>query len=367
MKKATKIIRKCIPTPAAVILAVFVISALVYILSVSITPFADFINGSVSAALRLFLAKLTGFLPFSLFELLICLLPIALVSAVVFGFFRRGLSCVRYLVTLISVIALLLSTYIFSFGIAYRASPVSRKLGITEGSEISKEELTEVFVRVRDRVNAYAELIDSESGVSVMPYSMDTLSEKISEAYSALALDYPDVATFSSRAKPVLLSTVMSSMRITGIYSPFTGEANINMEYPDYNLPFTVAHEFAHQRGIARENEANFISHLVCTYSPDPFVQYSGYLSLYEYLASALYSLDPELYTELSGELSSLARADILASREVSSRYKDSMLGKINTAANDIYLKTNGTEGVISYNFVVRLAVAYYNNGQSSD
>jgi hypothetical protein len=149
-------------------------------------------------------------------------------------------------------------------------------------------------------------------------------------------------------------------MGITGIFSPFTGEANINIEYPDYSLPFTAAHEFAHQRGIAREDEANFIAHLVCVSSEDEFVRYSGYLYLYEYLASALYSADKELYSELAKALSATARADILASREVSAKYSLSTLGKINDKANDLYLKSNGTEGIISYNLVVLLAVEYY-------
>ncbi|MBQ7363440.1 MAG: DUF3810 domain-containing protein [Clostridia bacterium] len=360
MKKVTKTIRKCIPTPSLILFAVFILSALVYILSVNITAFADFINSTVSRALRFLLSSLTGFLPFSLFELLLILLVPALVIALIFGLTRRGLGRIRFIAVALSVISLLLSTYIFSFGIAYRASPISESLGLSEEEEISEEELTEVFILVRDEVNKCAEGLTAPSGASEMGYSMDELSEKISAAYLALSEDYPDVHTFSSRAKPVLASTVMSSMRITGIYSPFTGEANVNMEYPDYNLPFTVAHEFAHQRGIARENEANFIAHLVCAYSSDPYVRYSGYLSLYEYLASALYSLDAELYSELSAELSAVARTDILASRDVSAKYKGSTLGKINDKANDIYLKTNGTEGVVSYSFVVRLAVAYY-------
>ena len=48
----------------------------------------------------------------------------------------------------------------------------------------------------------------------------------------------------------------------------------------------------AHQRGIAREDEANFIAFLVCMASDDPYIRYSGYLEVYEYVASSLYSDD---------------------------------------------------------------------------
>ena len=153
----------------------------------------------------------------------------------------------------------------------------------------------------------------------------------------------------------------MSDMGITGIYSYFTGEANINMSYPDYNLPYVVAHEFAHQRGFARENEANFVAYLVCIFSDDPYIQYGGYLSMYEYLSSALYRTDKELYSTVLSELNLNARADIAASSAVTIAHRDSFLNKLMDRVNDTYLKANGTEGVISYSYVVRLAVAYYN------
>ena len=152
----------------------------------------------------------------------------------------------------------------------------------------------------------------------------------------------------------------MSDAGITGIYSFFTGEPNINMDYPDYSLPFTVAHEFAHQRGICREDEANFMAFLVCVSSSDPYIRYSGYLNLYGYLAGSLYRADSEKYKELSLMLLDNAQLDRAAYSEVSRAHSDSWFNKLNDRLNDSYLKFNGTEGVVSYSYVVRLAVAYY-------
>ena len=145
-----------------------------------------------------------------------------------------------------------------------------------------------------------------------------------------------------------------------GIYSFFTGESNVNVEYPDYNLPFTTAHEMAHQRGIARENEANFIAFLVCISSDDAYIRYSGYLSMLEYFLSAAYSTDKAVYPDLFATISENAIEDIRASNAVTLAHKDSLIGKINDKLNDNYLKFNGTEGVISYGYVVRLTVGYY-------
>ena len=52
-----------------------------------------------------------------------------------------------------------------------------------------------------------------------------------------------------SKAKIILNSKLLSYTNITGIYSPFTGEANINTNQPSTSIPFTILHEMAHQRG----------------------------------------------------------------------------------------------------------------------
>jgi hypothetical protein len=187
------------------------------------------------------------------------------------------------------------------------------------------------------------------------------MSAKLIHAYGLMNEEYVLLTNYKSRVKSVYFSTVMSDLGISGIYSFFTGEANVNVEYPDYCLPFTAAHELAHQRGICRENEANFVAFLVCIASDDDYIRYSGYLQMYEYLASALYRASPEKYYEIYYQLSDVAKADVRAANAVYQKHKDSILGKINERLDDAYLKANGTEGVVSYGYVVRLAVGYYN------
>ena len=134
---------------------------------------------------------------------------------------------------------------------------------------------------------------------------------------------------------------------------------NINVNFPDYTIPYTAAHEMAHQRGIAREDEANFIAFLVCISSDDAYIRYSGYLNLYEYVASSLYSADPELYFEARGQLPMTVRYEMSAYSKFFDKYRDSVAGEVSGTINDLYLKGNGTEGTRSYGLVVDLAVAY--------
>ena len=57
----------------------------------------------------------------------------------------------------------------------------------------------------------------------------------------------------------------MSALDFTGIYCPYTGESNVNVDSPACLLPSTAAHELAHQRSIALEQECNFLAILACT------------------------------------------------------------------------------------------------------
>ena len=55
---------------------------------------------------------------------------------------------------------------------------------------------------------------------------------------------------------------MLSYLGISGIFIPFTCEANVNATLPDWEIPFTACHELAHQRGFAREDEANYVGYL---------------------------------------------------------------------------------------------------------
>ena len=159
-----------------------------------------------------------------------------------------------------------------------------------------------------------------------------------------------------------MLSELMNYTHITGVYSYFTGEANIDIAFPDYTIPFTAAHELAHQRGIAREDEANFIAFLVCTESDDPYIRYSGYLYVYNYVASALYKTDYELYKSAYFSLPEDIRLEKIAYSKFFDKYRDSVASNVSETVNNTFLTIQGTAGTISYDMVTDLAVRYYYN-----
>jgi hypothetical protein len=154
----------------------------------------------------------------------------------------------------------------------------------------------------------------------------------------------------------VLLSTGMSYLGITGIYLPFTAEANVNVIVPDSQLPFTACHELAHQGGIAPEDEANFLAYAACVRHPDVDFRYSGAFNAALYALGALSQVDAGRARE-QARWSPAVRRDIKALQEWNERYQGPA-EEAPRAVNDAYLKTQGVgEGVRSYGRMVDLLV----------
>ena len=362
MKRVSGFIKKYVPNFTLVCFFVAMLAVITVILSSASYRAADFLNSTISTAYRFITAKLTGIFRFSLFEVFVYL-ALPLVVFLVFWavrFCRTETARARYAFSLFGVVLLVYSAFAVSTSVAYNVTPLGTRLGM-RATEITAENLYATAKLLLDESGTLAERLEfDENGSAVMPYSLDELSEKLALAYASLSEKHSFIPGYKTRVKPILTKGAMSSARLLGIYTFYTGEANINVDYPDVNLPFTTAHEFAHQRGIIRENEANFVAFLVCLESDDDFIRYSGYLRLYEYVASSLYKTDLELYRELISGMSDEVRIELLYEREVASKYSDGWIGKLSNKLNDFYLKANGTEGVVSYGLVTRLAVSYY-------
>ena len=348
-------------------LVLFILTAVCAVLTVlfRLSPsFADFFNHWISRPLRVLLATVTSPLPFSLGEALLLFSPVALILLVCYAV-RNCTDSWRavgiYLLRVLSFICLFFILFVLVFNAGYFGAPLEdeSKLDL-DRAEVSADELYRTAVHLAAEIEREAKEVNYKyQDFSVMPYTLATLNDKLLEAYDSFCADHSFMTNFDSRVKPVMLSVPMSYTHITGIYSYFTGEANLNVDFPDYTLPFTAAHELAHQRGIAREDEANFIAYLVCISSDDAYIRYSGYLNMYEYVANALYLADDELYFEARSHLPVAVRYEQRAYSAFFDRYRDSVASEVSGTVNDTYLKLQGTEGTRSYGLVVDLAVAY--------
>lgn len=337
------------------------IAGLVHLGCLFSADFADFFNRFVSFPIRAAMAAVSGIFPFSLGETLIISLPVWIVTILVCGI--RATSKGKggqYIFGLSSFLALFYAMFVITSTAGYNGKPLSVKLGLSD-EPITAAELYDSTLYMIDKMNAELDGVEFRYGdASVMPHTIDEMNGLLLDAYEKLADKYDFIPKMWSRIKPIALSEPMSYTHITGIYTYYTGEANLNTNFPDYTLPFTAAHELAHQRGILPEDEANFVAFLVCCEADDPYIRYSGYINMYEYLANALYSASPKLYSQTIAALDMRVRYEMYAYSLFFDKYEDNTAANISSAVNDTYLKLQGeTHGERSYGMVVDLAAAY--------
>ncbi len=268
----------------------FAISAIVYAFAVFNPEFADFMCFKIGSVVRYILAIPTNLLPFSFAELLLILLIPTFVAVLIIAS-RWHCDLWRnvwaFSGKILSVALVILILFVWGFGTGYHGTTLDYKLGLDKQA-VSEDDLYELTVLLTEKVNSFTESVEYlDTDFSSMPYSRGEMNDMLLAAYEKVSDTYTFIPRMYSRVKPVMMSELMSYTHITGVYSFFTGEANINIAFPDYTIPYTAAHELAHQRGISREDEANFVAFLVCSASDDVYIQYSGYLNMLEYVTSA--------------------------------------------------------------------------------
>ncbi len=159
---------------------------------------------------------------------------------------------------------------------------------------------------------------------------------------------------------PRPLGWVLTRLGISGFYFPITAEATVNAALPHALVPFVAAHEMAHQRGIAPEDEANFMAYLACRESGLAAARYSGSLGAFGLAWNALARFAPDSARAIGpGVLDAGPRADRSRIREFWARHEGPAFQAMDRV-NDAYLRANAQRGgVASYGRAVDLLLAY--------
>lgn len=341
------------------------VSVAVKLAAVFSESFADFFNQNISAVFRAAFAHITSLIPFSVAEtLIIASIPLAVlfvlycikVSA------KKG-TLVKQIFRVIAVLCFIFSAFVLNYGTGYDAPTLESRLE-TEIPSPTADEMYSAFAMASVKIyEVEGKITVAKNGSTVMPYSFGEMVDKLNAAYDTLYEEYDFLTPLHTGVKQIALSRPLTYTHMSGFYTFFTGEANVNMNYPDYVVVYTTAHEMAHQRGIAREDEANYLAFLACAASDDPYIRYCGYANIIEYLSTAIAKADPEKYKD--GVLKFMPKTvknEYFAFNEFFKPYSGSTVSKISSATNDTYLKLQGvSEGEESYGLVVDLATVYLN------
>ena len=326
--------------------------------------FNGFVARSVSAPVRAFLGGISSGTPFSFMELLYA-------AGIVWLFYYTAKSvyltvrsearlktALRRAFTLFTVILWIVFCFLYLWGVCYRDASFAEKNGFSKnGCTVS--ELAAVTAYFAENASALSDTVPrDESGRFCVPVS-DILSG-YNTVYGGISEKFSSLSGPVSRPKGMLFPEVLSVLGFTGVYFAFTGETIINTDMPRALMPFTLAHEIAHQRGVASEQECNFLGVAACTASGDDIFRYSGYLAGLLYTGNALYGADYDAWRDISRTYSVGVLRDFADSNAYWASF-ESPAEKAAERVYDGYLKAQGeTLGIQSYDACVDMIVEYF-------
>ncbi len=329
--------------------------------------FAEWFCTNISEPVRIALGYVTSVFPFSVFETMIVIVPVAIGYRVVHAFFDDdyyGKSLILFNRRLACIVIAVAMFVISAFIPLYSVKPVNLRMGF-ERTPISAKQLTDAASAISAEMNTLidgGEIIFDADGFSVMPYSFAELSDRVNKAYAGAieTKEFSFLTDMDVPAKPLLLSKPMTYTHLSGVYTPLTGEANINTNYPDYVVAFTCAHELAHQRGVAPEDEASFVAYAVLSQSDDAYLRYCANRYVFDYMLGAVWSADEKAYMELVRSVRREVLLESVAYSQFFDTYDESVASEVADAVNDTSLKINNqSEGTESYGMVVDLVTLY--------
>ena len=341
-------------------------------------------------------SRITGWFPFSVGEIMIVAGVIVTVGAVLLGLvavvFLSGFSKRRFYFGVMKFCKRYLTAYAWIFtGVAvvmtlncfipYHCSVLEEKYGMPSRMSaddplldelMTKEYTVEELGQLRDYVvikcNQLAEQVErDENGNIIYPDNMEEIAIK---SMQDLSTDCSQLAGYYPRPKQFTFSEFFSQQKMKGYFFPFSMEINYNSLMHEINRPATICHEYAHLKGFMYEEEANMIGFLACINSSDVTFQYSGYLSILNYINNefydaidrnqAVYASHVRISPQVREENVFLVE-DAWEKVEAKAVISTEIVDKVSDKLSETSMVLNGVEdGILSYTRVVGLLLHYY-------
>ena len=303
---------------------------------------ADAVCRVVSDPLRRLLCAVSSPFPFPLFEVALLAFPALLLRAI---FRADPATTLRRTVGAGAVF--------FSLFLLLSVLPARRSAPTDE--PVSDTGMTAFASYLADQANGEERLLPAAEGDGTPPARLTSAS--LSDGVTAALRESGLCPAEPYRVKPTLFPRLLRRLGLLGYHVFWTGEAVIDPGAPAYTLPFTAAHEAAHQAGILSEGEASYAAYLALTRSLDPALRYAGWTGA---LDACLPLLPDGERRAVVAKLSPRVRADLslfdatLASGDGTKKVAES---------NALAIRLRGGEGARSYDLFPRLACRLYLSG----
>ncbi len=302
---------------------------------------------------------LTGWLPFSLGDVLYILIGLYLCYSVIrlikICLVRKnGAQIWLILKNLLKIVVVAYVWFMLSWGLNYHRLGIAYQLHL-QVNPYTNDELCVLRDSLAVKLNSLRQQIGQDS---ILPSpDLITLYWQAPTYYQQASKLYPFIQYHYRSIKNSLFTPWAKYFGWGGYYNPFTGEAQIRADMPRILIPYTVLHEMAHQIGYAGEEEANFVGYLVARESGNAYVAYSCYSELYKYVYNEL--LLRNTFSDAIPALDTLVRNDFKRVNRFFMQEQNSIAPQI-MDLYDVYLRANQQKnGINSYNEVVGLLIAF--------
>ncbi len=330
------------------------------------TELVDMVYPYITRLIQTSLAGWSGGVDFCLWQLLAIVLAVLFLASLVVMLALRW-NFFQWMGWVLAVCSSIFFLHTAAYGLNSYAGPLNEDIRLTVDGNYDVTDLTEATTYFRDMANTLATQVPRNADGTPNYPSFSDMANQAGEGFDTLTYEkyYPVFAGSTLPVKELGWADMYTSMGITGVTMPLTGEAAVNPQTPDAAIPFVMCHEMAHRMCIALERDANLAAFLACDANSDPIFRYSGYFMAFRYCYNALASVDTSaakaaassIYAGISPQL----KADLDYYRDFFNQNMDESASKLASSANDTYIKVSGDDsGVVSYDEVSNLLVGWY-------
>lgn len=316
----------------------------------NIEAFSEFWTTTIGRGYQTVVGFVTSLFPWSIFEFLIIAAIVYGVSWIIIfvlktkreGFRKSSTKIVNLVLVVFSIITL----YVGTAGMAYHRKPL--QLNLRDTSQISSEEYYDISVWASHKLNECAAQLEFDSNGSVkMPYSRSQLYDVMRKEYAKIEGNY--LTKFTAKPKQLFLfGWLYTELNISGVSFLPSGESNYNQNIPNIDIPFVIAHEIAHTKGVMNETEANNLAMYVCINSDDHYVRYSALANAYDSLEPmAMTSNDDDKMRQFYSVVDDRVWNDFKYSNDFWSKH--TFFKDVSEWFNNLYLKIFGNQTTDAY------------------
>lgn len=328
---------------------VFVWSAMI------LTDVSEWYAGHIYPPLSYYLSRFSSFFPFSVGDIFIY----GSIAGLLFYLVYTGIKKKNFLRALRHTIEYLAWVYVWFY--------LGWGLNYFRHNFYSRTQIPHIAYSQENFLQFLSEYTDLLNGSWCPVHAVDTpkVAEEVKKNFRALPASFGIVRPGDHlRAKPMLISSLMSRVGVKGYMGPFFTEFNLNRQLLPVEYPFTYAHEMAHALGITSEAEANLYGYLACTGSNVPEIRFAGYFALFPYVLGNAWRLLPE--EDYKVWIESIRP-------EIKSLYNDRVahwnalysprIGELQDVVYNLFLKSNNIpSGTANYSEVIALIIHVMNH-----